>query len=136
MKWVNIQNRTENSGELVGKPGEVLSSQCWPIKTTCEHGIEISFGARNFKDECVTPKRPEMAVMAHYDGMSQSLLTLYPTLKKLLHPGHCLIIEYFKAIIRYPSKNLYHNLFLDIDWNKGKPLKNKNAKSDIFMVSF
>jgi len=63
--------RTENSGELVGKPGEVLSSQCWPIKTTCEHGIEISFGARNFKDECVTPKKPEMAVLAHYDNEYQ-----------------------------------------------------------------
>lgn len=63
--------RSENSGELVGKPGEVLSSQCWPIKTTCEHGIEISFGARNFKDECISPKRPAMAVLAHYEDSSK-----------------------------------------------------------------
>ena len=59
-------DETSDSGEITAKQGEILPSQCWPIKTNCEHGIEISFSARNFKDQCVD--RNAFDVYAHYDG--------------------------------------------------------------------
>ena len=59
-------DETSDSGEISAKQGEILPSQCWPIKTKCEHGIEISFSARNFKDQCVD--RNAFDVYAHYDG--------------------------------------------------------------------
>lgn len=59
--------RTESHGEINPKAGEVLPSQCWPIQTDCEHGIEVSFAARNFRDICIQPSNPEFQVYMHYE---------------------------------------------------------------------
>lgn len=52
----------------------MLPSQCWPIKTECEHGIEVSFTARNFKELCVEPKRSAFQVFVHYESGNLSKL--------------------------------------------------------------
>jgi len=59
---------TKSAGEVNAKAGEMLPSQCWPIKTDCEHGIEVSFTARNFKELCVEPKRSAFQVYVHYES--------------------------------------------------------------------
>ena len=79
---------TEQSGEIVAKAGEILPSQCWPIKTDCEHGIEISFSARNFKDACV--ENNSYDVMAHYEGI-YTVLCVQSNEKTVLNRSYLLV---------------------------------------------
>lgn len=62
------ESRDTTSGEITVKSGEVLPSQCWPIKTDCEHGIEVSFNAKAFKEMCVDVRRPDFSVFLHFES--------------------------------------------------------------------
>lgn len=59
---------TKDAGEVNVKAGEILPSQCWPIKTDCEHGIEVSFQARNFREMCIEPRKSHYQVHVHYES--------------------------------------------------------------------